>query len=39
VKVLDDQKVAGEKVNEIAKEQVKDVDQLQNQPKSLGAMS
>lgn len=39
VKVLDDQKVAGEKVNEIAKEQVKDVDQPQNQPKSLGAMS
>lgn len=39
VKVLDDQRVAGEKVNEIAKEQVKDVDQPQNQPKSLGAMS
>lgn len=39
VKVLDDQRVAGEKVNEIAKEQVKDADQLQNQPKSLGAMS
>ena len=39
VKALDDQRVAGEKVNEIVKEQVKDVDQLQNQPKSLGAMS
>lgn len=39
VKVLDDQRVAGEKVNEIAKEQVKDVDQLQNQPMGLGALS
>jgi uncharacterized protein (DUF2267 family) len=39
VKVLDDQKVAGEKVNEIAKEQVKDVDQPQNQPMGLGALS
>jgi hypothetical protein len=39
VKVLDDQRVAGEKVNEIAKEQVKDVDQPQNQPMGLGALS
>ena len=31
--------VAGEKVNEIAKEQVKDVDQPQNQPMGLGALS
>ena len=39
VKVLDDQRVAGEKVNEIAKEQVKDVVQPQNQPMGLGALS
>ena len=39
VKAVNDQRVAGEEINEIAKEQVKDVDQPQNQPMSLGAMS
>jgi hypothetical protein len=39
VKAINDQRVAGEKVNEIAKEQVKDVVQPQNQPMGLGALS
>lgn len=39
VKALNDQMIAGENVNEIAKEQVKDVVQPQNQPNGLGAMS
>lgn len=39
VKAVNDQRVAGEKINEIAKEQVKDVDQPRNQPEGLGALS
>lgn len=39
VKAVNDQKIAGEEINEIAKEQVKDVDQPRNQPMGLGALS